>query len=1520
MAWQAEVPGHGFVEFGDEITQEEAAAAIKRNFFGDQLVGAEAEKAPPTTESSLAHYGTQFAKGLVQPAVSLFKKAALDQTPFLEGMLKQEAEQGIPMPAYMKGIKKPEDIGFFKAGQAIEAQTEKLPEKPELQGSFGSDVAKGIGSSVGFLATGAAMSPVTGFFPGAAIAGAASGGVESYEDAIKHGKTPDEAMDTWAYSIGSTVGLSEVAPIGALFKSLDRVSGGRLKKVLIGAGIEAASEAMQEMFQTGAGNAVAKYYYDQDRGYWDNVARSGGVAAVVGGLVGGGIGAVRSGTSKSRITPDDFSTTPTQPTEPEVNDAAWQRFQEQQRQQGLQTPEGRQREINRIWEQENPQEVPTQEAPATPTTTPPAPVYTGPTSTASLKAELRAPEVPNIQNPQAEAPSMIRSPVHEVLAIQPQDRVQAEWLAETYSKELGRTFHVWDTPNGPRLRLAPQKQELGLEYEQWVDSLEAAQEQEPTSPEAMKRLRADVAANRAAEEYTPAQPEDLKNKILGYNKFNEPVYQWQVDEAQVKMMKGEEIDRERITAVSAEPQTEETSVNNSQRLGYTEQDRLAGRATPEVKADRTQDILGQPSGRVEAPVEAEAEVDPIIEGAPKTLMGKKLYFKRLGPAARNYEISKKTGEITKLYTVGPEMFKDFFSGFEKMPGGGIGTRGWKFLERKALLPYQVMKTKIGGKQIYNTAAQQREDTVGPTINMLLPVKESWQKLSKEEQAEAIQTVMDIEGKQLAATPSNEIRTNADGFVELVPEHLKEFGAFLKNKGFSQPVQEYLLARKKMYNEAFAHKYNTLKNSGRANPTELQDMLQHEGFIPNYFPHNWYGKTYIPGYDADGNLVARVSVGRITEGVGKVLGGAPGIKTLRKELETSKIWKDKGVVKWGELTDASENERYWINAPIPVDAIGRVLDEGAAKLAENPEYEKLAEGFRRALMKDTINVLKSQGFPHYAKRKGILGYEQNDLMGVDFDYIHGLNASLAKMKAAKEFTKLLVETKTDKSDHQLYADFVEDTLGHENSSVDKLSDNIRFVLFMRYLGGSIRSGLINLSAIPAVSTPFLSRISTHSGRLHTDAAASVVGKTRISEPEQRFLGEFSDTLFQAQQMNEFRSRQERTGGTHRLSNWAGKIMEVTESFMRKTTGLATMRAIAEGRIVDQKILEENGWKRGEKVDLSNEENYQKAAVVAGEMVSDVHMDYTRYNKPQVVRRSPALRTMYTFRGYNQHLMQAYINMLKEDGPRGKTAAAASMGMQMALGGVSANMVISALLGAYDWIAKESAETSLREAFPNQEAALDVAFMGMPSLAGMHLGGSFESGIPTSIKEAVGVPFAAWEEVERGYTAWVNGNKRKALEIMIPFKSMANVLLAYREATQGIRTNTGAPVYKPGTTEQMVLEPHEALLQAAGIRPTSKEKAWRASSEIQNIGKYKKEAQGRLASRYTNAIAEEQWDEAEGVLDEIMAWNMTWASKGREELMISMDSLRAAIKSRTQPRKEPKQMRGKAQRIGEAYTGQ
>ncbi|MGO9370691.1 MAG: hypothetical protein ACLQBD_01165 [Syntrophobacteraceae bacterium] len=47
------------------------------------------------------------------------------------------------------------------------------------------------------------------------------------------------------------------------------------------------------------------------------------------------------------------------------------------------------------------------------------------------------------------------------------------------------------------------------------------------------------------------EQEAFKNKLLGYNKFNEPVYQWQVDAATVAMMKGEPVNQEKVAAVRA---------------------------------------------------------------------------------------------------------------------------------------------------------------------------------------------------------------------------------------------------------------------------------------------------------------------------------------------------------------------------------------------------------------------------------------------------------------------------------------------------------------------------------------------------------------------------------------------------------------------------------------------------------------------------------------------------------------------------------------------------------------------------------------------------------------------------------------------------------------------------------------------------------------------------------------------------------------------------------------------------------
>lgn len=371
-------------------------------------------------------------------------------------------------------------------------------------------------------------------------------------------------------------------------------------------------------------------------------------------------------------------------------------------------------------------------------------------------------------------------------------------------------------------------------------------------------------------------------------------------------------------------------------------------------------------------------------------------------------------------------------------------------------------------------------------------------------------------------------------------------------------------------------------------------------------------------------------------------------------------------------------------------------------------------------------------------------------------------------------------------------------------------------------------------------------------------------------------------------------------------------------MRFSTGLAALRAVARGQIVNKDVLERYGWETGKPVDLANEEEYQKASEFAADIVSQAYGDYTSFNKPPVVRKSPTLKSMYTFRFYGHNLIEMWNHYLRGNaGMRGQIAALGSMSMQGVLGGAAAMPLVGALMGMYNWWEKESLESKVRETYPDKQIVLDAAFLGVPSLAGVYMGSSLEMGFPTSVKEAIGIPAAVVDEVVKGYEAWQSGNWRKATQYMMPLVAMKSVLVALQDSTVGQRTVGGRPIAAPGDVEAQTLTNSEAVLQAMGFRPTTKEKTWRLGEKLRDIEEYKKSSQKLLADRYQNAMVDEDWDKAVGILDEIVAWNMTWASKGRPELMISKDSLDAALKSRALPRQPSKQMRGKALGMKEGF---
>ncbi|GAB5434810.1 MAG: hypothetical protein EpisKO_41800 [Epibacterium sp.] len=197
-----------------------------------------------------------------------------------------------PLIETADGPLKPEaqDRGLYKRGDQLRAASEELFGSPdeEFDDRFISKVAEGAGSMAGFVAATLA----TGVVGGAGV-GAATNSAQMYREARDEGATEEQAKT--AAFLGSMVGASEVVPIGRALDLLPselrgRVAGAigkRLSNAFLTAGEEGAQEALTQI----SNNLIAQGVWDSQRGTLDGA----GEAALIGAVLGGGLGAVAGG-------------------------------------------------------------------------------------------------------------------------------------------------------------------------------------------------------------------------------------------------------------------------------------------------------------------------------------------------------------------------------------------------------------------------------------------------------------------------------------------------------------------------------------------------------------------------------------------------------------------------------------------------------------------------------------------------------------------------------------------------------------------------------------------------------------------------------------------------------------------------------------------------------------------------------------------------------------------------------------------------------------------------------------------------------------------------------------------------------------------------------------------------------------------------------------------------------------------------------------------------------------------------
>jgi hypothetical protein len=204
-----------------------------------------------------------------------------------------------------------QDYATYQYGKAIDDWAERtFPQDPRVADSFWvSELPAGFGSMAAFLAGGVGAKALKGSTIAATVLmGSAAEGSSQYEAALRAGAPEDDAQ--LAAALGNLVGVSEAVPIFRIFRRFNRASGGEFGRTMnrvVREGLTGSAEnAIQEMFQGGAGNLIAQKIYDNERKLVDGVWRSGEVGGLVGftaSAIASALG-IRVGRTKTRLSTD----------------------------------------------------------------------------------------------------------------------------------------------------------------------------------------------------------------------------------------------------------------------------------------------------------------------------------------------------------------------------------------------------------------------------------------------------------------------------------------------------------------------------------------------------------------------------------------------------------------------------------------------------------------------------------------------------------------------------------------------------------------------------------------------------------------------------------------------------------------------------------------------------------------------------------------------------------------------------------------------------------------------------------------------------------------------------------------------------------------------------------------------------------------------------------------------------------------------------------------------------------------
>ena len=844
--------------------------------------------------------------------------------------------------------------------------------------------------------------------------------------------------------------------------------------------------------------------------------------------------------------------------------------------------------------------------------------------------------------------------------------------------------------------------------------------------------------------------------------------------------------------------------------------------------------------------------------------------------------------------------------------------GW--FGRLFKLPYWHAKDNADFRRLYERQQQRGEERMEATNKdiggmSLLFDRDSKNRLNDKEMKQLATMIHKWDGKPIESLREiKKFRVTGQGpngrdELEINPAYQRGFKDWLNEQPEPERVKQAFQQVRDTLDRDFLKAYRRMAEMKEVADSELEVYRTQFGRIHNYFPHSRKGKYYVVARNSEGETVFRkhfdVPLGSsVREEWAKIVvanrGNFPGAK-------------------WENPREVDKLPDDILGAPIDPQAMEQIIKAAAAKVGDQEQAKKIQE----LMLGSVSDILKSRGWgAHGIQRQNIAGYEMDDIKGVLYEYVSGLNGWLAKMDAARDFAQSLGKIDARKTPRlwEYSSTYVKDML-RNSDKVDRFAANVKNVAFAWYLGANLKTAIVNATQNPMVGIPRLDQFcmgawggwfkaASDSIGLHY-TGHGVEGAKKLTADEQAMLEDlYGKGIVNAAYMDELQGQLTSSPvlkGWNKFIAMLGLPMAKVEVFNRASLALAAYRAAKAGKWRPA-AKKQFGFRTGEKL------NNENAAKFAAMIVRDSHFEYGKGNLPEMLRSTWAGRAMspvYTFRSFGGNMLNLWARALgKERDAGGLRFLAQNLGMTIALGGLTSfpfYATISALCMAAsgddeDWTAK------LRRTLPMENTEQNMLLYGLPAIAGVTLSGSLrmetfmteplskaktlKEVMDLTVLNMLGVPYDMIAKLSKANEARKVGNPYRAVEALAPTFA-ANAMQAYRLATEGNISLKGKPI---GDGEKLSLI--EAAEKAAGFQPVSKAESYERYLADKRAKDRQREKKQELADLFNEYYGKDSSKGTRLVKQGLDAWNKDMREKGRPSMELTMkDVLKSAKGKRT-----------------------